>query len=146
MKIDQTWQWLGYLGLLPFAFFLWFSDTTLKIISYNLPYDSKHAFVFYSAIILSFLAGNLWPKDTQKKQVALPLLSNLFCLYAFICLLLPLFLALILLGFGYLSIFLIEYILCKDNDISYSKNYFSMRLPLTIFVCLFHFYALFSWF
>jgi hypothetical protein len=146
MKIAQTWQWLGYLGLLPFVFFLSFSDTTLKVSSYNLPYDSKHAFVFYSAIILSFLAGNLWTKDTKKDQTALPLISNIFCLYAFICLLSPLFLALILLGLGYLSIFLLEYILCKGNESSYSVSYFTMRLLLTFIVCLLHCYALFSWF
>jgi hypothetical protein len=142
----KTWQWLGYLGLLPFVFCLLLFSMPIEGMTGNLPFDPKKTFIFYSAIILSFIAGTLWKKDRVEGILSGQILSNLFCLYAFLCLLIPLFYALILLPFGYFSLFLTEYILCNNKGNGYTKPYFTMRLLLTICVSLLHGFALILWF
>jgi hypothetical protein len=138
----KVWQLLGYLGLIPFILFLWLFDNHIQ----DLPIKPQQAFVFYSATILSFVAGSLWRRDNSLSSKKLQLISNAFCLYAFTCLLLPLYMALLLLPLGYLLILSAEYILLlqeehldfdKEKDILI-KHYFTMRFILTMIVSLLH--------
>ncbi|MDP7592215.1 MAG: DUF3429 domain-containing protein [Litorilituus sp.] len=150
----KIWQWLGYFGLTPFLACLWLVKFPIQ----SLPIDPQQAFLFYSAIILSFLSGTLWPKDQvhikaddQPKKYACAssakqVMSNSFCLYAFFCLFLPCFFQLFMLPLGYMLILLAEYILFKEFQDSFTVAYCKMRAILTISVVFLHFVALNSWF
>jgi hypothetical protein len=142
----KVWQWLGYLGLLPFVVCLWLFNTPIEGVRGSLLFDPKQTFIFYSVIILSFIAGTLWRKDNIKGESGPQIFSNLFCLYAFSCLFFPLFFALIFLPLGYFSLFLTEYILFNNKGNGYTKPYFTMRLRLTTLVILLHGCALTLWF
>lgn len=138
----KIWQLLGYLGLVPFIICL----IVVESHPHNLLVDSQQVFHFYSAIILCFIAGTLWKKDSQDSQSNPLIVSNVLCLYAFSCLFLPLYYALIFLPMGYLSLLITEYVLCKKKQHSFTTSYFVMRLVLTLFVSLLHMIALISWF
>ncbi|WP_440877201.1 DUF3429 domain-containing protein [Thalassotalea sp. PLHSN55] len=158
----KTWQWLGYLGLIPFIACLWLTTFPLD----NVAVDPQQGFVFYSAIILSFIAGTLWQKDhtickenkksehqvlnqLEQHRCALPskqIVSNVFCLLAFGCLLLPIFYGLLILPLGYLTLLLAEYVLYRGNDQTFTKSYFLMRFTLTVLVTSLHCIALLLWF
>lgn len=138
----NTWQWLGYLGLTPFLACLWLFESP----SNNLFFNPQQAFLFYSAIILSFLAGALWRKDSFSAHSTSLIVSNVFCVYACICLFLPVFYALLFLALGYLTLLLAEYLLCNNKENAFTKPYFIMRFILTLFVNVFHGVALISWF
>jgi hypothetical protein len=138
----KTWKSLGYLGLVPFIICL----IVVESHPHNLLFNSQQVFHFYSAIILCFLAGTLWKKDNQASQSNPLIVSNLLCLYAFSCLFLPLYYALIFLPMGYLSLLIAEYVLCNKQQHSFTTSYFVMRLVLTLFVSLLHMIALISWF
>jgi hypothetical protein len=142
----KAWQWLGYLGLIPFLLCLWIFDAYAKKELSHFSFNPQQAFIFYSVIILSFLAGTLWRKDTLKENYCAQIFSNVFCVYAFLCLLTPLYYALILLPIGYAALFLTEYALCTNREYAYSKLYCSMRLQLTIIVSLLHALAFISWY
>jgi len=138
----KTWQYLGYSGLLPFIILLWTSTNT-HVVALE---KSEQAFVFYSTVILSFLSGTLWRKDTLAPNAKAQITSNIICLYSFGCLLLPIFYSLILLPLGYVMLLLVEYLLCNNKEYAFSKHYFTMRLTLTFLVSLLHAAALFLWF
>lgn len=158
----KTWHWLGYLGITPFVAFLWLTAFPLE----NSPVNPQQGFIFYSAIILSFIAGTLWQKDnknlnaSQKSQnqafeeldnrrsvwSSKQIISNVFCLFAFVCLFLPLFYGLLILPLGYLALLLAEYMLYHDNDQTFTKSYFKMRITLTVLVSALHCIALLTWF
>lgn len=142
----KIWQWLGYLGLIPFAACLWLYQISIDSAANNLLFNPQQAFIFYSAIILSFLAGTLWRKDTLNLHIATQIISNLLCLYAFVCLFIPIFYALIFLPLGYFSLLLAEYMLCNNKETAYTKSYFSMRLRLTVSVIFLHSMAIMFWF
>ena len=98
----KTWHWLGYLGLIPFVACLWLTAFPLE----NFPVNPQQGFLFYSATILSFISGTLWQKDktihyaNQKSPnqalealeehhwpwSSKQIISNIFCLLAFVCL------------------------------------------------------------
>lgn len=125
----MVWRGLGYLGLLPFIGCLWLFEYLPQLADVNFlqPYlntlavNPQQAFIFYSAIILSFMAGSLWKKDTYNANTheskinssssnkALSVISNLICLFAFTCLFLSIFYSLILLPLSYLCVLFIEY-------------------------------------
>jgi hypothetical protein len=144
----KIWQLLGYLGLLPFIIFLWFFDNVTSYISVT----PQQGFIFYSAIILSFLAGSLWQKHNSARAVKLQIISNAFCLYAFACLFTSINIALLLLPLGYLILMQVEYLLCHNHHPSSSPekdipaHYFMMRFILTITVSIFHGIAYTLWF
>jgi hypothetical protein len=142
----KIWQGLGYLGLMPFVACLWLVNVAADSASDHWYFNPQQAFLFYSSIILSFLAGALWRKDTLTQQTAMQVISNIFCLYAFSCLFISAFYALIFLPIGYVSLFLAEYILCNNKEYAYTTSYFTMRLILTVLVSLLHAIALMSWF
>jgi hypothetical protein len=142
----RIWQWLGYLGLIPFVACLWLSEISISSAANNLFFNPQQAFLFYGAIILSFLAGALWRKDTLTPHIATQIISNLLCLYAFVCLFMPIFYALIFLPLGYFSLFFVEYFLCNNKENAYTTSYYSMRLILTVLVIFLHATALMLWF
>ena len=142
----QTWQWLGYLGLIPFVACLWLFNTPIDSLSNDILFNPQQAFIFYSSILLSFLAGTLWRKDNLTQQTKMQIFSNFLFLYAFICLFIPTFYALIFLPIGYLGLFLVEHRLCNNKEHGYTHSYFTMRLILTVLVISLHVIALMSWF
>jgi len=151
---SKTWQVLAYLGLLPFIFFIWISYFPTLTSELN----PQQAFVYYSAMILSFLSGALWSENakfchTAKESVIqsntysiLQIMSNLYCLYAFGCLLMQTSSSLPFLLFGYLALLLTEYLLCYAHDKIYTEAYFKMRVILTVCVVTLHCYAFYSWY
>ncbi|WP_193755536.1 DUF3429 domain-containing protein [Psychromonas sp. psych-6C06] len=142
----KSWQWLGYLGLLPFVGCLWlfklFEQNTIS----NMLFNPQQAFQFYSVIILTFLAGTLWRKDPNTTYSATQITSNLFCLYAYIWLFMPLYYSLIFLPVGYLSLLIAEYMLNKNREMLWFTPYFTMRLTLTFVVLILHAVAFLAWF
>jgi len=134
----KTWQWLGYLGLTPFIICLLFP--TLIISDWVISTDE--AFTFYSAIILSFLSGTLWrtksASNTRTSTVYPQLMSNIFCLLAYLCLFLPFKLSIPLLSFGYLGLLITEYALSKSKINVLSPHYLTMRFALTFIVIGLH--------
>lgn len=138
----KTWKSLGYLGLIPFIACL----LMVESFPHNMLFNSQQVFHFYSAIILCFLAGSLWKKDTRNEQSNSLIVSNILCLYAFSCLFLPLDFALVFLPLGYMALLVAEYIFCEKKRAPFITPYFSMRLILTLFVSVLHAIALFWWF
>ena len=92
------------------------------------------------------MSGTLWQKKASKRQVKLQVLSNIFCLIAFACLLLPAFYALIILPIAYVGLLLAEYLLCFQQQITLTASYIKMRLILTLLVVLSHISALQLWY
>tara|TARA_B100001123_G_scaffold403041_1_gene491147 strand:- start:955 stop:1425 length:471 start_codon:yes stop_codon:yes gene_type:complete len=64
MSTENKVKLLGYLGLIPFlslSFFVWF-------LPYNVPYETLClSFFFYALMINSFLSGNLWSYNLERK-------------------------------------------------------------------------------
>jgi hypothetical protein len=138
----KSWQLLGYFGLLPFIACLY-----LSIASINSIINTEQAFIAYSAIIVSFIAGSFWRKDDNNTQVKEQIFSNVISLIAFATLLVDRDIALIVLSFCFLLLFLYE----KKLSIFYeesnrSTQYMTMRLWLTIIVILLHIAGYILWF
>jgi len=136
----KTWQFLGYLGLIPFLACLWLSQTSLLDESVK----PQQAFIFYSVTILSFLSGTLWHSHPSSNNNKPLIISNILCLFAFGCLLLTISKALLLLPLGYLSVLMTEYLLFK-RDTRHLKSYLFMRIVLTLIVSALHFIAYYIW-
>ena len=135
----QTKQYLGYLGLAPFGLTLIFEKTTTEIFNTS----AMQVFIFYSAIILSFIAGTLWRKKNDPLSIKLQLVSNLFSLLAFFALLMPEKLALIILALSYVTVLFFEYAIEQIKQ--ENPHYLTMRLHLTTIVVLLHVIAFISW-
>ena len=146
--VEKISTYLGYLGLLPFYICLLLSQivNNEQLEPHSLIVSIQQAFVFYSAIILSFMSGTLWQKEASKKQVKLQLLSNVLCLIAFACLLMPVFYALIILPITYAGLLFTEYLLRFQQQITLTASYIKMRLILTLLVVLSHVTALLLWY
>ncbi|WP_439135351.1 DUF3429 domain-containing protein [Pseudomaricurvus sp.] len=116
---------LGVLGLIPFIY-------TALLLPLPWGITAEQAFVAYSVIILTFLAGTLWQIDTPSSLV-----SNLVALSAVFVMLSPFTTstrALILMVL-YLFILAWELLRCRAH---YSITYQSMRCALTMVVVLCH--------
>lgn len=135
----KTWQWLGYAGLLPFIIFLLLSELP----SQNIAINPQQCFIFYSGSILCFLSGTLWISSNDK--IKQQLTSNLFCLLAFLCFILPIKYALFILPLGYFLLLLAEYRFNSDVHNSFSTPYFFMRFTLTVSVIFLHGTAIILW-
>tara|TARA_R110000737_G_scaffold157758_2_gene186161 strand:+ start:329 stop:736 length:408 start_codon:yes stop_codon:yes gene_type:complete len=131
----QTKQYLGYLGVAPFGLTLLFEKTTTEIFNTS----SIQVFIFYSAIILSFIAGTLWRKENDTLSIKLQLASNLFSLLAFFALLMPEKMALMVLSASYLVVLCFEYYIEQARQ--ENPHYLAMRLQLTVIVVLLHVFA-----
>jgi len=139
-----TKQLLGYLGLIPFVIALSFQNLIIELFQQT----PKQVFIFYSAVILSFIAGTLWRKKNDQLNIKRQYLSNLFSLMAFLALLIAQNQALILLAVSYLAILFCEYKLdeAQAEGIKVeNKQYFDMRLQLTSIVVLLHIVAFSVW-
>lgn len=138
MKTSQT---LGYMGLIPFIASLYVSINNM-----GLPLDAKQVFIAYSAIILSFVAGTLWQTSEESKHDRRKIVSNIFCLFAFLSLLVNQHLALMLLVVNYTLLFLYESKLAKLNqENDRNTAYMTMRFRLTSIIVLLHGYAYYLW-
>ena len=137
----KTSQILGYMGLIPFVISFYLS---IQNISWQI--DTKHVFIAYSAIILSFVAGTFWQTSEQKKHNRKNIISNIVSLFAFLALLVNYPLALTILAINYLFLFLYESRLVKLNkQCDINPAYMKMRFRLTLVVILLHGAAYFLW-
>lgn len=142
---DQTAQTLarllGYAGLLPFAMLPIANFYGFGIFSLT----AAQAFVAYSAVILSFLAGSLWSsgilaKDSPSRLV-LMLVSNSLAISAWFSILMSSqTVAVVALLVAYLILLWAERRLCSDQ----ARPYRLMRVRLTALVALFHLLFLLS--
>jgi hypothetical protein len=135
----KAWKILGYLGLLPFIISLYLSAEMIF-----LGISTKQIFIAYSAVILSFIAGTLWRRDSQIYLDKQNIISNLFSLLAFASLLLDHKIALIILAVTFMLLFFYEKSLGKKNKLL--SDYMNMRFWLTLIVVLLHITAYFLWF
>lgn len=135
----KAWKILGYLGLLPFIVSLYLSTEIVF-----LGVSTKQVFIAYSAVILSFIAGSIWRRDSQIYFDKQNVISNLFSLLAFASLLFNHKLALIILAVSFMLLFLYEKSLGKQNKLL--SDYINMRFWLTLIVVLLHITAYFLWF
>jgi hypothetical protein len=136
--IMKTWQWLGYLGLLPFVLSLVVSLLVQEWLD-----RAKQIFVFYGAIILSFLAGSLWQVTAQKNNHHRQIISNGFALIAFAALLTPTLISIVVVAIGFMLIFYYENFKVKNSD--GKTAYLKLRFNLTSIVVLLHVFALYFW-
>ncbi|MHA2938023.1 DUF3429 domain-containing protein [Vibrio sp. RC27] len=143
----RTIKILGFMGLIPL-----FASLYLSINDVAWQLESKQAFMAYSAIILSFVAGTLWKnQDQQINKIHLThtqqnYISNIFSLFAFLALLVNQHLGLAILATNFLALFLYESRLAKVTECKESlKGYLAMRLQLTVIVILLQLTALIVW-
>ena len=135
----KTWKVLGYLGLIPFIVCLYLSsEAQLWGIS------TKQAFVAYSAVILSFIAGTIWHGDILTHHDKHYIISNIFSLIAFVCLLVAQKVALIILALSFMLLFVYENSIGKQDK--KPTNYMNMRFWLTQIVALLHITAFLQWY
>ncbi len=135
----QTKQYLGYLGLTPFVLILLFEQTVARLFVQS----PVQIFIFYSAVILSFVAGTLWRKQNNHVNTKRQLLSNLFSLLAFTSLLMPHSIALMILATTYLALLSCEHYF--DQVQPDNRSYLKMRLHLTALVIIMHIVAFVLW-
>jgi hypothetical protein len=137
----KSWQILGYLGLLPFIASLYLSVESL---SWSI--TAKQAFIAYSAIIVSFIAGTIWRNDDNTSNIKQQMISNAFSLLAFISLFTYPNVSLILLALSFLFLFIYEKKLSINNGENTQKStYILMRFWLTFIVVSLHIIAYFLW-
>jgi hypothetical protein len=131
---------LGYAGILPFAVSacaLWFAQGYPHALA-------QHAFVMYSLVILSFLAGSLWgrvlselrsqPASWGRPALLCALISNGVALFAVGAVLTSqTFRAALLLGIGYLA-----FLWYERAAISWMAWYVRLRWRLTLVVVVLH--------
>jgi len=136
---------LGIAGLLPFMASLLVAFLDAIVGDIGLAVQPKLIFVFYSAVILSFLCGAFWGrilnKDYSPKVAILLVVTNLLALAAWISLLL--FntyqeLSLVLLSLAYLSVFIFESIEAKLLYKNIYPAYLKLRFWLTFSVVAMH--------
>ncbi|MFQ3197487.1 MAG: hypothetical protein ACI8R9_002631 [Paraglaciecola sp.] len=137
----KTWQTLGYLGLIPFVACLYPGTETLVW-----GIDKEQAFIAYSAIILSFIAGTIWKAQQQPHHTRQEIVSNVFSLIAFVSLLVGGDIAIAILAVSYLLLFIYENNLIKKGKAGDpTGDYIKMRFWLTLSVVLLHIPALILW-
>lgn len=135
----NVWKILGYLGLLPFIASLYLSTETVIF-----GISTKQAFIAYSAVILSFIAGTIWRRESKNHHDKQYVISNVFSLLAFVSLMVYHKIALIILAISFMLLFLYEKSLGKQNKLL--TEYISMRFWLTLIVVLLHITAYLLWF
>jgi hypothetical protein len=137
----KSWQLLGYLGLLPFIVSLYLSVESL---SWSI--TAKQAFIAYSAIIVSFIAGTIWRNNDNTSHIKQQIISNAFSLLAFIALFTDPKIALIILICSFLCLYIYETELTKlTTEGKKVSGYMVMRFWLTLIVVSLHIIAYFLW-
>jgi chromate transport protein ChrA len=138
----KSWQLLGYMGLLPFIASLYLS---IETVSWSI--TAKQAFIAYSAIIVSFIAGTIWRKDDNSIQIKQQIISNAFSLLAFIALFTDPKFSLIILTCSFFCLYIYEAQLTKfTEEDKRTSGYMEMRFWLTLIVSSLHITAYFLWF
>ncbi len=145
MSLKSLTTALGIAGLLPFIATLLaaLSETFVSVI--NLLIEPKKIFIFYSAVILSFLCGAFWARllsrDFSLRIACLLVLTNIFALAAWVSLLIVsegLVLSLPLLILCYLILIYFEY---TNVELVYGNvypEYLKLRIGLTFSVVIMH--------
>ncbi len=116
--------WLGYLGLLPFV--IGFA----LIVSGNYMVPVTTALQFYAAIILTFVSAIHWGRALNTMDSRLLIISVSFALYAWLCLLVPAFYSLTLLGFGFVTLFIIDFYEYRR------RHHWFLRMRVVLTVCV----------
>lgn len=129
----------GLAGLVPFF---------ISALGLQLGWLAVEAFMQYSVIILSFLSGALWwhglKAETEESgshrphETTLPLALALPAA-AWLVLFLPDRVTVLLLGGGYLALWVWEMLFMRDI---YRKRYLLLRTVLTVLVLVLHFWVL----
>ena len=127
----KTWKVLGYLGLIPFIVCLYL---TSEVVFFGV--STKQTFVAYSAVILSFIAGTIWRRGVSTHHDKRNIISNIFSLTAFACLLVAQKVALIILALSFILLFFYENSIGKQDKLP--TDYMNMRFWLTQIVVLLH--------
>ncbi|MGY5450193.1 DUF3429 domain-containing protein [Agarivorans sp. MS3-6] len=134
-KLQRSYTLLGYAGLGLFIIL-----SVAVIIQLPLwAHSPSQWFLFYSAVILSFLSGSLWAQAMNGDTFGYKQLftSNAVSLVGFACLLLPSSTsALIILTGGYIYIYYCEWHGKKRSR--FSKHYQKLRFRLTSVVVFTH--------
>lgn len=155
MSVIRITTALGFAGLLPFI-----GALLALVLDVDLPFKAEQVFVFYSAIILSFLCGAIWGSllntnfvapdlagtdftevHFTKKASALFIVSNLVSLTAWVSLLIynrHLDLSLGLLTLGYTVVFAAEYAMRESLYKQVYRGYLNLRSWLTVCVVTLH--------
>ena len=106
--------------------------------------STKQAFVAYSAVILSFIAGTIWRRGVSTHHDKRNIISNIFSLIAFACLLVAQKVALIILALSFMLLFVYENSIGKQDKLP--TDYMNMRFWLTQIVVLLHITAFLQWY
>lgn len=123
---------LGYAGLLPFIG-LTFLQLWPQLLAFSLPFT---AFQSYSQIILTFMAGVLWPVFYRQSGLTLPIWVVSIALVGwFSSLLLPQH-QLLVLAAAFIALRLIE--VWQGSLLNYSPAYQRLRNQLTTVVVICH--------
>lgn len=138
---DRRLAWgLGIAGLIPFAAALglaWWGPIAWQIMAI-------YSFVYYSAVILSFLGGVHWgaaiqnPREGNRRRLVLAMVPSLI---AWPALMMNTVSGLWVLLAGFVLIG--GYDVSRDGRVGFPRWYLMLRLLLTLFVLLFHILLLF---
>ncbi|GIU47345.1 DUF3429 domain-containing protein [Shewanella algidipiscicola] len=128
--MSTTYSMLGYAGLLPFIICTVFILMGMPLLSLN-PFM---LFVSYSAVILSFLAGSLWGRQTHQangisddRQL---ITSNVISVLAWLAIIInQLYVSLLILMYGYVVMYLKDKRQCEQKVIA--DDYMALRARLT---------------
>ena len=116
---------LAYLGLVPLCL-----STLMLILMSMLNISNELALTmthYYGAIVLTFIGAIHWGRAMQNSNVQSVTLSVLPSIYAFICLLIPVTLALPILIFGFLALYFYD-----ADQYSQYPWFKAMRARLTV--------------
>ncbi|MFV7771805.1 DUF3429 domain-containing protein [Shewanella marisflavi] len=135
--MSKTYSMLGYAGLLPFILSTCLMLTGLTFFSL----DPFMLFTSYSAIILSFLAGTLWGRESCKvhylTEDKLLIISNVVSVAAWVAIVVNhLYVSLLILSVGYLVVYLKDRQQWREKTLS--DEYIQLRTRLTAVAVLCH--------
>ncbi|MCF4174433.1 MULTISPECIES: DUF3429 domain-containing protein [unclassified Vibrio] len=145
LQLVKMMNWLGYLGLIPFALCIASFNANAELFGIN----TRIVFIAYSGIILSFLCGILWSHalsgENQPLSLPMLLLSNLICLMAWLVILIApqqFQLALVVSMVGYICVWAVEKVKLSTASSSFPSTYSTLRNHLTLGVLVSHVIAL----
>ena len=135
--MSKTYSILGYAGLLPFII-----STCLILMGQTLfSIDPFMLFITYSAIILSFLAGTLWGRESSKVHYLnddkLLIISNVVSVVAWVAIVANhLYVSLLMLSVGYVVVYLKDRQQWREKTLS--DKYIKLRTQLTVVALICH--------
>ena len=135
--MSRTYSMLGYAGLTPFIF-----STGLMLMGMTFfSLDPFMLFTTYSAIILSFLAGTLWGRESCKvhylTEEKLLVISNVLSVAAWVAIVVNhLYVSLLILSVGYVVVYLKDRQQWQEKILS--DEYIQLRTQLTAVALVCH--------